>query len=159
MAGRLLLDELRHNVGFLETVVSLQGKAPPDAPPRRFAWEGVGPAFLRLADRELAERVSAAYRSTESVWVTIGYLRSAHDEDLNRLRDLSRKLRGREQDAVAEDAEELQRLAAAVERFRNDLRDCAGKVDEVELPFLRNVVVPAVEGRVYSASGFGRVVR
>jgi hypothetical protein len=33
MAGRLLLDELRHNLSFLEKVAKLEGRVPPDSAP------------------------------------------------------------------------------------------------------------------------------
>jgi hypothetical protein len=159
MAGRLLLDELRHNVRFLEIVAKREGEVPVEAKPRRSAWEGVGTAFLRLADHELAKAVSAAYLTTETVSATVGYLKHAHDDALGRLEDLKTSVQGRLNEATAEDAEELQRLIGAVTRLGDDLRGYLLEVRGRELPFLRDEVVPAVDQRVYPRSRLRRMLR
>lgn len=147
MAGRLVLDELTQNRRFLERVVSFNGDVPLDAPPRRSAWEGVGASFLRLLDRETAEQVSTAYQSTETVWITIRFLKQTRDNADNELGILNESLKGRESDS--HDAQTLRLLVQQVEGTSKGLAEYARRVKEGELPYME-AVISLVGSRVYS---------
>lgn len=141
IAGRLILAELRWNEAFLRRVVELSGDVPLDAPPHRSVWEGMGAAFLRLGNRNLADEVAAAYQSTDTVWMTIRYTKMARDAAEVRMEERTAYLQSKPPDQVTEIEQRLHaQTITSVEGLHEQLSQYSEQVRERELPFTRELI-------------------
>lgn len=137
-AGKLIFGELQQNFAFLERVVAAKGAAPLEWPPHRTAWDGVGPAFLRLADKELAEDVLVSYHATESTWMTIMVVQNALEEARVRMRELKMAVDGNLDNASPYQTQLFADLSEQTKAYRDSLAKVGARVQEKDLPALRS---------------------